>query len=284
MQAIEGKLAEGTTSVGYRVQLDHLAPTAVGGKVRAEATLETIEGRRLTFRVSVSDGHGLVAAGRITRVIVERARFLEKATGDVAAASGTGRGVAPASDEPSLERRGASQELRKRRGATRRRVLELRRVAGVGDHDEPSVRHRVGDAALTARGTCWSCSPTITSVGTRAAPPSSASWSGCVGDLHRERRSTSPATATPTCGRRTRGTPAARQHTLVRRRAQRVELVEQLPQHRHPLAHARPRRRTRTSSGSMPGGGPADVSMSTSASTRSGWASTTRRATMPPIE
>jgi len=69
VQAIEGTLAEGTTSVGYRVQLDHLAPTAVGGKVRAEATSEMIEGRRLTFRVSVSDGHGLVAAGRITRVI-----------------------------------------------------------------------------------------------------------------------------------------------------------------------------------------------------------------------
>jgi fluoroacetyl-CoA thioesterase len=81
VNAVEGELADGTTSVGYRVQLDHLAPTAVGGKVRAEATLEMIEGRRLTFRVSVSDGHGLVAAGRITRVIVERARFLEKATG-----------------------------------------------------------------------------------------------------------------------------------------------------------------------------------------------------------
>ena len=65
--AIDGELAEGSTSVGYRVQLDHLAPTAVGGKVRAEATLESIEGRRLTFRVSVNDGHGLVAAGRITR-------------------------------------------------------------------------------------------------------------------------------------------------------------------------------------------------------------------------
>jgi predicted thioesterase len=80
--AINGELAEGSTSVGYRVQLDHLAPTAVGGHVRAEATLESIEGRRITFRVSVSDGHGLVAAGRITRVIVERARFLEKAAGD----------------------------------------------------------------------------------------------------------------------------------------------------------------------------------------------------------
>ena len=82
VNAIEGMLSDGMTSVGYRVQLDHLAPTPVGGKVRAEATLEAIEGRRLTFRVSVSDGHGLVAAGRITRVIVERDRFLEKATGE----------------------------------------------------------------------------------------------------------------------------------------------------------------------------------------------------------
>ena len=82
VMAIDGELAEGSTSVGYRVQLDHLAPTAVGGKVRAEATLESIEGRRLTFRVSVNDGHGLVAAGRITRVIVERSRFVDKASGD----------------------------------------------------------------------------------------------------------------------------------------------------------------------------------------------------------
>jgi len=31
--------------------------------------------------VSVNDGRGLVAAGRITRVVVERSRFLEKAAG-----------------------------------------------------------------------------------------------------------------------------------------------------------------------------------------------------------
>jgi predicted thioesterase len=78
LNAVEGELAEDTTSVGYRVQLDHLAPTAVGGHVRAEATLEAIEGRRLNFRVSVSDGHGLVAAGRITRVVVVRDRFIER--------------------------------------------------------------------------------------------------------------------------------------------------------------------------------------------------------------
>ncbi len=79
--AVSDRLSEGLTTVGYRVQLDHLAPTAVGGRVQAEAMLENVEGRRLTFRVSVSDGHGLVAAGRVTRVVVERARFLEKAAG-----------------------------------------------------------------------------------------------------------------------------------------------------------------------------------------------------------
>jgi predicted thioesterase len=75
---VAGKLAEGQTTVGMRVQLDHLAPTAVGGSVTAEATLERVEGRRLTFTVSVSDHRGLVAAGKVTRVIVDVARFLDK--------------------------------------------------------------------------------------------------------------------------------------------------------------------------------------------------------------
>jgi fluoroacetyl-CoA thioesterase len=82
VEAIREAIPEGSTTVGYRVQLDHLAPTAVGDKVRAEAVLESIEGRRLTFRVSVGDDRGLVAAGRLTRVIVERDRFLARAEGD----------------------------------------------------------------------------------------------------------------------------------------------------------------------------------------------------------
>jgi fluoroacetyl-CoA thioesterase len=79
--AVADRMTDDLTTVGYRVQLDHLAPTAVGGHVQAEALLESVEGRRLVFRVSVTDKNGLVAAGRITRVIVERLRFLEKAGG-----------------------------------------------------------------------------------------------------------------------------------------------------------------------------------------------------------
>jgi fluoroacetyl-CoA thioesterase len=79
VEALAGSLAPGTTSVGYEVQLAHLAPTPVGGKVTAEATLESVDGKRLTFRVAVSDARGLVAAGRMTRVIVARDRFIERA-------------------------------------------------------------------------------------------------------------------------------------------------------------------------------------------------------------
>ncbi|MGI8792093.1 MAG: thioesterase family protein [Acidimicrobiales bacterium] len=50
----------------------------MGGQVRAEATLEKVEGRRLIFTVSVGDDAGLVAAGRITRVVVDREQFLDK--------------------------------------------------------------------------------------------------------------------------------------------------------------------------------------------------------------
>lgn len=76
--ATAGQLPPGHTTVGMRVQLDHVSPTPCGQTVRAEAHLEKIDGRRLVFTVSVTDRHGLAAAGKVTRVLVEVERFLEK--------------------------------------------------------------------------------------------------------------------------------------------------------------------------------------------------------------
>lgn len=80
--AVAGALEPGQTTVGYGVQLTHVAPSPLGAKVTAEVVLESVEGRRLVFRVSVADGRGLVAAGYVTRVVVERERFLERARDD----------------------------------------------------------------------------------------------------------------------------------------------------------------------------------------------------------
>ena len=79
MAAVAGSLAPGETTVGMRVQLDHLHPSMVGATVTAAATLEKVEGRRLTFTVSITDHCGLIAAGKVTRVIVDTEKFLDKA-------------------------------------------------------------------------------------------------------------------------------------------------------------------------------------------------------------
>lgn len=77
--ALADKLPSGHTSVGVRVQFDHLAPVSVGSKVTADAVLERVEGRRLVFTVSATDAAGLVGAGKVTRVVVETDSFLAKA-------------------------------------------------------------------------------------------------------------------------------------------------------------------------------------------------------------
>ena len=77
--AVAGDIPAGQTTVGMRVQVDHLHPTNIGSAVAAEATLDKVEGRRLTFTVTVSDHGGLVAAGKVTRVIVDTEQFLDKA-------------------------------------------------------------------------------------------------------------------------------------------------------------------------------------------------------------
>ena len=78
VNAIAGALDPGLTTVGMRVQFDHLQPTPVGAEVVAEATLERTAGRKLTFTVSARDSGGLIAAGKITRVVIDRERFMAK--------------------------------------------------------------------------------------------------------------------------------------------------------------------------------------------------------------
>jgi len=78
INAVDRFLDDGTTTVSMRVQVDHLQPTPVGAEVFAEAYLDRIDGRRITFTVTASDSGGLVAAGKVTRVVVDVNRFMSK--------------------------------------------------------------------------------------------------------------------------------------------------------------------------------------------------------------
>jgi predicted thioesterase len=78
MFAVAGRLGEGETTVGTRIEVSHLAATPLGDLVRAEATLVSVDGRRLAFDVVAHDSRQKVAEGRHERVIVSRGRFLAK--------------------------------------------------------------------------------------------------------------------------------------------------------------------------------------------------------------
>jgi fluoroacetyl-CoA thioesterase len=77
--ATAAALPAGSTTVGTRVELAHLAATAVGRTVVAEAILSDVDGRRLGFTVSVRDGDDVAARGRVERVIVDREAFVTRA-------------------------------------------------------------------------------------------------------------------------------------------------------------------------------------------------------------
>jgi predicted thioesterase len=78
VRAIAPDLVAGTTTVGMKVRLDHLQPSPIGAEVVAEAMVEKVEGRRITFTVSASDERGLIAVGRVVRVVVDVAMFMAK--------------------------------------------------------------------------------------------------------------------------------------------------------------------------------------------------------------
>ena len=73
-------LAEGSTSVGTRVQVEHLAASPVGAEVEVSASSAYQDGRLHRFTVSARDTRTgkVLAAGEITRVVVDAERFLSR--------------------------------------------------------------------------------------------------------------------------------------------------------------------------------------------------------------
>ncbi|SMC21217.1 Thioesterase superfamily [Desulfacinum hydrothermale DSM 13146] len=71
-------LGEENTSVGTSMRTSHIAATPVGMKVRAEALLEEVDGRRLIFKVSAYDEKEKIGEGVHERFVVHREKFLAR--------------------------------------------------------------------------------------------------------------------------------------------------------------------------------------------------------------
>jgi fluoroacetyl-CoA thioesterase len=75
LAAIEHLLPDGYQSLGTRLDIRHFAATPVGMRVRAEVEVERVEGRTVTFRVSVADEKEPIGDGTHERMVVNVARF-----------------------------------------------------------------------------------------------------------------------------------------------------------------------------------------------------------------
>jgi predicted thioesterase len=77
--AVKALLSADQTTVGVRVDVRHLAATAIGDLVRARAELEHVDGRRLVFRVEAFDSQDKIGEGTHERMVVDPARLLARA-------------------------------------------------------------------------------------------------------------------------------------------------------------------------------------------------------------
>jgi len=72
-------LKQEDTSVGVVVNVSHLAATPLGMKVRAEAIVEKVEGRKVYFKVTAFDEKEKIGEGTHERFILNKERFQKKA-------------------------------------------------------------------------------------------------------------------------------------------------------------------------------------------------------------
>jgi predicted thioesterase len=65
-------------SVGTSIHIEHRAACGVGARVRAEATLESFDGRFYTLRVTARDDVQEIGRGTVGRAIVSLGKFAER--------------------------------------------------------------------------------------------------------------------------------------------------------------------------------------------------------------
>lgn len=77
-ESVMSDLEEGSTTVGTKINVEHLAATPVGMRVSCISRLTAAEGRKLSFEIEAYDEVGLIGKAYHERFIVYAERFMEK--------------------------------------------------------------------------------------------------------------------------------------------------------------------------------------------------------------
>lgn len=78
VDAIKEYLEPENSSVGTKINIEHISATPVGMEVCAKSTLCEIDGRRLVFSVEAYDEAGIIGKGTHERFIINSEKFMTK--------------------------------------------------------------------------------------------------------------------------------------------------------------------------------------------------------------
>ncbi len=77
-EAVVPQLEDGTTTVGTKLDVEHISATPLGMEVKCECELIEVDRRRLVFSVEIFDKAGLIGRGKHERFIVTADKFMAK--------------------------------------------------------------------------------------------------------------------------------------------------------------------------------------------------------------
>lgn len=77
-QSVQDLLDDGITSVGTKINVEHLSADPVGIEVTCQSTLVEVDNRKLCFDIVVSDKHGIVGKAYHERFLIKSESFMTK--------------------------------------------------------------------------------------------------------------------------------------------------------------------------------------------------------------
>lgn len=81
LETVQAYLPSGWTTVGTKVNIDHIRATPLGSTVTAEATLISRNDLSLDFIVEARDNMGVIGQGSHQRFIIEKEKFIKSSGG-----------------------------------------------------------------------------------------------------------------------------------------------------------------------------------------------------------
>jgi len=77
-QALQPYCEGDEITVGTAIDIEHRAASRIGARIKAEAVLESFDGRFYTLRVTARDGAQEIGRGTVGRAVVSMGKFLDR--------------------------------------------------------------------------------------------------------------------------------------------------------------------------------------------------------------